>query len=223
MSGTFHEGESWMHVNRGIGSKTLPFRLFCSPEITLLRFRPSRPGRSGPGEPALPVEPLWLSDFESEQELSQRWRPSDVTAIRSAELAAHGQFSARLTFENGVTPKFVMDHFLRKDPDRKDWSRYGALRFWLYNPQDSMERLILQLKDEAGRLYKQGITVPARAEQEVTVRLKDLKPSVDLRQIVQLNLFRWRPGERATFYLDAVRLEPRSGAARNAKEAAHGG
>jgi hypothetical protein len=219
MSGTFQEGESWMHVNRGIGSKTLPFRLFASPEVTLLKFRPSRPSRSGSGESALPTEPLWLSDFESELELSERWRPSDVTAVRSPELAAHGRFSARLTFENGVTPKFAMDHFLRRAPDRTDWSGYGTLRLWLFNPQGSSERLILQLKDGAGRLYKQGITLAGSSQQEVSIRLKDVKPSVDLRRIVQLNLFRWRPPGAATFYLDAVRLEPRS----PRKEVSHGG
>lgn len=34
MAGLFHDGSTTMYVNRGIGTKTLPIRLFCRPEIT---------------------------------------------------------------------------------------------------------------------------------------------------------------------------------------------
>lgn len=34
MSGQFHDGSTTMYVNRGIGTKTLPVRFLCRPEIT---------------------------------------------------------------------------------------------------------------------------------------------------------------------------------------------
>jgi predicted MPP superfamily phosphohydrolase len=34
MSGLFHDGSTSMYVNRGIGTKTLPIRFLCRPEIT---------------------------------------------------------------------------------------------------------------------------------------------------------------------------------------------
>lgn len=34
MSGRFHDGSTTMYVNRGIGTKTLPIRFLCRPEIT---------------------------------------------------------------------------------------------------------------------------------------------------------------------------------------------
>ena len=38
VNGIFSEGTTKMYVNRGIGTKTLPIRLFCRPEITLFEF-----------------------------------------------------------------------------------------------------------------------------------------------------------------------------------------
>lgn len=34
MAGQFHDGGTTMYVNRGIGTKTLPIRFLCRPEIT---------------------------------------------------------------------------------------------------------------------------------------------------------------------------------------------
>lgn len=38
MAGVVKAGETTMYINRGIGTKTLPIRFFCRPEITVLRF-----------------------------------------------------------------------------------------------------------------------------------------------------------------------------------------
>ncbi len=40
LSGLFEEGATKMYVNRGVGTKTLPVRLFCRPEVTLFTFSP---------------------------------------------------------------------------------------------------------------------------------------------------------------------------------------
>ncbi len=39
MSGLFHDGSTTMYVNRGIGTKTLPVRFLCRPEITSYVWR----------------------------------------------------------------------------------------------------------------------------------------------------------------------------------------
>lgn len=39
MSGLVQEGDTAMYVNRGIGTKTLPVRLLCRPEIALIEIR----------------------------------------------------------------------------------------------------------------------------------------------------------------------------------------
>lgn len=39
MSGIVRDGKTTMYVNRGIGTKTLPIRLFCRPEITAFTFK----------------------------------------------------------------------------------------------------------------------------------------------------------------------------------------
>lgn len=39
MSGIVRDGNTSMYVNRGIGTKTLPIRLFCRPEITAFTFK----------------------------------------------------------------------------------------------------------------------------------------------------------------------------------------
>lgn len=42
VKGLFSEGATKMYVNRGIGTKTLPIRLFCRPEIALFEFTARR-------------------------------------------------------------------------------------------------------------------------------------------------------------------------------------
>lgn len=39
MSGQFHDGSTTMYVNRGIGTKTLPIRFLCRPEITSYQWQ----------------------------------------------------------------------------------------------------------------------------------------------------------------------------------------
>ena len=38
MKGLFHDGKSFMYVNKGIGTKMFPIRFLCPPEITVLKF-----------------------------------------------------------------------------------------------------------------------------------------------------------------------------------------
>jgi hypothetical protein len=135
------------------------------------------------------------------------WEQRGAVATRSEEHATHGRSSARVTFNAGGSPSFEMEHWFGQEPARGDWRAYGALRFDLFNPQSSVERLVLQLKDKGGHRYKQDLIVEGASAQHVSIRLNELG-GLDPAQIVQSNLFRWEPQSSATFYLDAVRLTP---------------
>lgn len=217
MAGRFQEGETTLYVNRGIGWKTAPYRLLASPEITVVELIPDPAAPSGAAPPSSPIEvqqtapareARWLSDFETDGEHAVRWRAVDAFAERSEDHVRHGRSSAKVTFRREESPKFMMDDYLASSRRRRDWSRYGTLCMDMYNPQPSRERLLLQLKDGRGRLYKEELFLSGESWQSLRVKLADLTAYLDLSRIVQLNLFRWNPSGDATFYIDAVRLEP---------------
>ena len=155
---------------------------------------------------------LWLADFEAEHEARVRWRVRDAVITSSTLFATHGARAAQVTFKDGQTPKITMSEALRFDRRRRDWNRYAALVLDLKNLQSSQERLMVQLKDRRGQIYKEEVWIPGFTAQSVSLPLDRVAAHLDLRRITELTLFRWQPGRATTFYLDAVRLEPRDGA-----------
>ena len=61
--------------------------------------------------------------------------------------------------------------------------------------------------------YKESLTVPANNSMTYTIPLEDIGPFLDLKQIVQVNFFRWKPKKPGVFFLDDVRLTPKGDAA----------
>jgi hypothetical protein len=151
----------------------------------------------------------WLSDFESEQELAKRWKTRGVVASLSEEHVTHGKTSAKVTFNPIEAPSFAMEDYV-DERSRRDWRRYDSLHLDLYNPQPAQERIILQLKDKAGRHYKEDIMLSPKSAQHISVRFEDLKELLDLAHVTQVNLFRWNPRKAATFYVDGLYLKPPS-------------
>jgi hypothetical protein len=90
-----------------------------------------------------------------------------------------------------------------------DWTPYGALHLDLVNAEAGAERLILQLKDDAGQRFKRDLNLEPGL-QHVAVGLAEAGRVIDLAAVAQVNLFRWEPEQPATFLLDAVYLEPRA-------------
>jgi hypothetical protein len=148
---------------------------------------------------------LWLSDFESEEELKQRWETRQAVITRAEEHVTHGRHAAKVTFEKTQGPAIKIEDAFDKGRLR-DWRRYDLLSFDLYNAQPSQERVILQIKDADGRVYKEDIFLSGKSSQRISIRLEDLKEYLNLGRIAQLDLFRWKPRRPSTFYLDAVRL-----------------
>lgn len=151
---------------------------------------------------------LVLGDFESEKEI-ERWEASGVSAFLSEEHAVRGKHSVRLTYSGDQNPTFVLEDFFGKNRRTRDWRGYEALVFTLFNPGSSQQRLILQIKDGNSRRYKEDIFVPANNSLSYRVPLEDIGTFVDLKEIVQLNFFRWNPQTAAIFFLDDVRLVPK--------------
>jgi hypothetical protein len=117
-----------------------------------------------------------------------------------------------VVFKDEQSPKITMSDALRFDRRRRNWSRYATLVLDLKNLQPSQERLMVQLKDRRGRIYKEEVWMPGATAQSVSLPLDRVAAYLDLRRITELTLFRWQPGRPTTFYLDAVRLLPRAGA-----------
>ncbi|MBI4341154.1 MAG: DUF4091 domain-containing protein [Candidatus Omnitrophica bacterium] len=150
---------------------------------------------------------LWLSDFESDAELTERWKLRDATAIRSAEQATHGAGGAQILFRKSDAPAAMIEDYFSNHAELRDWSRYASLRFDVHNPQASVERLIVQIKDGAGRRYKRELHLSSQTTHHITIPIAQLREQLNVRHIAQISLFQWKPKAPARFFLDAVRLQ----------------
>lgn len=220
MAGRFEENGTVMYVNRGIGWKTRPYRFLAAPEVGVVEFRTTtgavglkHPVASAPDAAPLiqserATSTLWLSDFEKAGEYALHWNVSNARAAHSQEHATHGRSAAQVTFLAGKESTFAMEGYLARDKTRRNWSGYHALHFDVYNNEPVQTRLILQLRDSRGQLYKEDLYIEAESAQQVTVRIASLQEYLDVSRMTQLNFFRWEAHEPATVFLDAVRLEP---------------
>jgi len=148
----------------------------------------------------------WLGDFESGDELNENWQSEGVRASVSESGVAHGRSAARITFLPGRDPGFALERALGRHPELGAWRPEETLALSLFNPEADQIRVILQLKDADGGVYKEAIYVPSKVRQDVEVPLDRVAQSIDVGSIRQLKLFRWRPREAATVYVDAIRL-----------------
>ncbi len=174
-----------------------------------LHFSPKQNFEKGTKEEAVFASgELILGDFESEKELD-RWEAAGVSAFVAKEHAFRGKYSVKLAYTADKNPTFILEDFFSKHKKYRDWRGYQTLVFTLFNPGASQQRLILQIKDGQSRRYKEDIFVPANNSLSYRVPLEDIAPFVDLKEIVQINFFRWNPKTAAIFYLDDVRLIPK--------------
>jgi hypothetical protein len=179
----------------------------------------SAPPSAAPARTAL----LWLADFETEEDLAA-WQTGHVVASLTTDHATHGSRAARIVFEPVKgSARFALESALEKDARRSDWRGFEAVRFSLHNAGESRLRVIIQIKDGRERRYKEEVRVAPHATEEIEVRLDSVAGYLDLARITQFELFRWDGRERATFYVDAVRLTPADPAAAAAAAAAGSG
>lgn len=149
-----------------------------------------------------------LADFEQDSALKV-WKLVSSKMEISERRASEGKRSARILLYGGeeVSAITMKDYFSSRGGVR-DWSRYGAFRFHLFNPRGETERLILQIKDERGIRFKQNIHVPANKGETFEFKIEKIAGQINVREIDQVSLFRWEPKGDREFYLDDVRLVP---------------
>lgn len=164
----------------------------------------ARPGLSDAG-------PSWVLDFEKIPPAA--WWPSHgVSVAPSSKHATLGKASAKVIFGADGAPAWIIGEGLNEAGLPHDWRAFGELAFDMYNPQSSPERIIVQIKDAGGRLYKEDVVLQPQKGQAVRIRLSEAGPFIDLASIRHLNFFRWHPSGKAVFYIDAIRLLPGSSA-----------
>ena len=170
---------------------------------------------------ASPTGALLLSGFESRQDLA-RWQTKGTELEPSTLQATEGRQSGKVTFKaGGEAPSLILATALRSGQLPSNWSAYERLALDVFNPGTREVRLLVQLKDDNEKRSKTSLAVPAGEPTTVSVYIGAAKSSIDVRKVVYLNLFQWKPDKEATLYIDNVRLEaPGSSDARGASSAA---
>lgn len=149
---------------------------------------------------------LVLSDFESIQSL-EVWEFSSASLEISKENAYAGLGSGRVILKGsaGTSGISIEDVFTQRKK-LADWSTYEALRFFVLNPGPESERLIIQIKDQWDRSYKQDLILASNEAKNVEILTENLAKTLNLKKIGQIMIFRWDPRVDREFYFDDFRL-----------------
>ena len=154
-------------------------------------------------------EDTLLLDFESDAELdSLSWTCRTLYSL-SREHATHGSQALKMELcpseAPGLTPHLAIT----------DWSRFAELSFDIYNPSQRQYRMGLRIDDrrdypDFGDRYNKGFEIRPGSN-HITVPLYSLVASganrhLQLGHIARMFLFLPFPRERATLYVDAVKL-----------------
>jgi hypothetical protein len=153
--------------------------------------------------------PIFL-DFESDGELDRlNWRCHALMTISDGH-AAHGRRSLRLELYPSAYPGISP---LIED---NNWQGYGTLAFDIYNAEDKELNIAVRIDDRDDApdykdRYNQGFKLVPGANQ-IKIPLNDLITSgtnrkLDLKKIRALIIFMINPSEKATLYVDYIRLE----------------
>jgi len=149
-----------------------------------------------------------IADFEKTEDFSKF---GDSTALfeLSKEYPTSGVYCAKVTFKkDSRAPSFRIEKYFEKDKSFANWAPYGSFMFDIYNPQDSPQRLILQIKDRSGDKYKQDINLEPKSKETIEIETAVLRHSVSIYKIAQINLFQWEPQSDSVFFIDNFRLVP---------------
>ncbi len=144
---------------------------------------------------------LMLSDFETPEEL-QKWRYADVILYQSNQFVSSGSQSGKVEFlaHRGDAPKLFLQYFPKR------WSNFVALNFEIYNPSESKTRIILQIKDRSEKRFKYDLYLEPKQWNQYSIPIDDMSDEIDIKKIVDLNFFQWKPSQDAVVYIDDVKL-----------------
>ena len=144
---------------------------------------------------------LMLSDFETPEEL-QKWRFQDVVLYQSNQYVSSGNQSGKVEFLSGRgdAPKLFLQYFPKR------WSNFVALNFEIYNPSESKTRVILQIKDRSEKRFKYDLYLEPKQWNQYSVPIDEMSDKINIKKIVDLNFFQWKPPQDAVVYIDDVKL-----------------
>ena len=144
---------------------------------------------------------LMLSDFETPEEL-QKWRYEDVVLYQSNQFVSNGSHSGKVEFlaNLGSAPKLFLQYFPKR------WSNFEALNFEIYNPSESKTRVILQIKDRNENRFKYDLFLEPQQWNKFSIPIDKMSDKINIKKIVDLNFFRWKPSQNEIVYIDDVKL-----------------
>ena len=144
---------------------------------------------------------LMLSDFETPEEL-QKWRHEDVILYQSNQYVSSGSHSGKIEFLAGRSsaPKLFLQYFPKR------WSNFEALNFEIYNPSEAKVRIILQIKDRSENRFKYDLFLEPQQWNKFSIPIDEMADKINIKKIVDLNFFRWKPSTDETIYIDDVKL-----------------
>lgn len=160
------------------------------------------------GAAAVPTE-YDLVTFAKEEDLIF-WEP------RGASIAIFkegDESKALVTIKpEGQYPGIALENYFSLRPLSADWSLYDNLEIALQGiPGGQGGRVILQINDRSGRLYKKEIRFqPGETVREV-VPMMDTGGAINISAISSVKLFIPQPGTDFSFYLSMLRLRSRGG------------
>lgn len=152
-----------------------------------------------------------FSDFEAVTDFSQ-WKTEAAYLEVSNENASQGKHSMRILYHNNARLSSVrMESYFNSRYAHSDWSGYKALSFYLYNPQESRERIILQIKDRRGKRYKEDLVMDPERGTQFKIDLDGVRKEIDIYRIEHINFFVWEAQKEKEFFMDDLRLLPSEG------------
>ena len=160
------------------------------------------------GAAAVPTE-LDLVTFARDEDLIY-WEPRGATISRFQE----GQESKALVTikPEGEYPGVALENYFALRPLSADWLAYDSLEIVIGGiPGGRPGRVILQINDRAGRLYKKEIRFrPGETVREI-VSMVDAGGAINISAINSLKIFAPTPSKELSFYLTLLRLRSRGG------------
>ncbi len=149
-----------------------------------------------------------FADFESVGDFSL-WKTEAAYLQVAQENFSEGSHSVKISYHNNTRLSSVtMESYFNSRYALSDWSGYRALAFYLFNPQDTRERIIIQIKDRRGKRFKEDLVMDPERGTNFVLDLDRIRKEIDIHRIEHINFFVWDSKEEKEFFLDHLRLLP---------------
>lgn len=147
-----------------------------------------------------------FSNFEKPTDLAA-WELLSAGLETSTNYAWEGIQSGKITFFAGKELSAItIDNLGKTKGQLSNWSNYGSLQFYLFQPGVKDEHLTLMITDLWGKRYEETLTVPHNRWEKFTIPIKKIGVAINVKKISQVSISRREKGAVLDFYIDDVRL-----------------